>query len=48
MDDYESLSHTAWECKCHVIFCHVIFMPRHLHCKVPPQDAVRTVAPALG
>jgi putative transposase len=20
MDDYESLSHTKWECKCHVVF----------------------------
>ena len=21
MDEYESLSHTAWECKYHVVFC---------------------------
>ncbi len=20
MDDYESLSHSKWECKCHVVF----------------------------
>ena len=31
MDEYESLSHTKWECK-----YHVVFIP-----EVPPQDAVR-------
>ena len=27
MDDYGSLSHSAWDCKYHVIF-HVIFIPK--------------------
>ena len=32
MDEYESLSHTKWECKYHVVFtwcsCHVVFIPK--------------------
>jgi REP element-mobilizing transposase RayT len=29
MDDYESLSHSKWDCKYHVVFCkyHVVFIP---------------------
>ena len=29
MDDYESLSHSKWECKYHVVFCHVVFIPKY-------------------
>jgi putative transposase len=40
MDDYESLSHTAWECKYHVVFIPKCVMCRNLlpHCHEPlPQ-----------
>ena len=29
MDDYGSLSHSKWECKYHVVFCHVVFIPKY-------------------
>ena len=29
MDDYESLSHSKWECKYHVVFCHVVFIHKY-------------------
>jgi putative transposase len=28
MDEYESISHSKWECKYHVVFCHVVFIPK--------------------
>ena len=38
MDEMESLSHTKWECKYHVVF----------HPQVPQKDVIRGVAAALG
>ena len=28
MDYYESLGHSKWHCKYHVVFCHVVFIPK--------------------
>jgi putative transposase len=25
---YQSLSHAKWDCKYHVVFCHVVFVPK--------------------
>ena len=28
MDKFKSLSHSKWDCKYHVVFCHVVFIPK--------------------
>jgi hypothetical protein len=38
MDEYKSLSHTAWECKYHVVF----------HSEMSPQDVVWSIATVFG
>jgi hypothetical protein len=38
MDESESLSHTKWECKYHVVF----------HPQMSPEDSVSGIAAAFG
>jgi hypothetical protein len=43
MDEYESLSHSKWECK-----YHVVFISRRVHSQVPQEDALRRAEAASG
>ena len=46
MDEYKSLSHTAWDCKYHVVFipkCRRKTLYGHMMISIPPKYAVSQV-----